>query len=126
MAIVHNVATNDTTLLKSLAQSDQTIRISLDDILKIQQNNVKGIGAETSTITKLKATVYRFYKNLYVKDGALHTRASSGEEIGINNDVFEFYRKDLARLNTDIKNLEGYTDEQLQNDINDQLESILK
>ncbi|WP_164109704.1 MULTISPECIES: hypothetical protein [Sphingobacterium] len=112
--------------LKELALSDKMIDLSVDDLLEIQKNTANNKENSAEKMNAFRAAVYRFYKNVYIKDGGLHTDIKSGKEIGLSEDVFQFYYKDLPRFNADIKKLEGYSDEKLQKDINRYLSGIEK
>src|SRR5690606_41636833 len=78
------------------------------------------------SIVDFRVLIYRFYNQVKVEGDKLVCTAGSGSEIGISEDVFQFYKEDLARLNADMVKMEDRPDEDaLRENLEDQLRQIL-
>jgi len=107
--------------LKELALSNRMIMLTGADFMQVQEKLFKKEKIEADKLLQIKAIIYRFYKNVYVKDGVLYSRAKNGEEIGIREDVFKIYCENLQELSQGIKEIRKtgeYTDEQIEQQLN--------
>ncbi|SKB76119.1 hypothetical protein SAMN05660841_02192 [Sphingobacterium nematocida] len=110
----------------SLALSDQNIDLSTADLHQIQTDNAIGDSTRNYELTKFKAAVYRFYKPLNIKNKSLHNPIKSGSEIGLSEDVFQFFNAGILQLNSEISHLEDYSNDRLKADVEEQLANLLK
>jgi len=91
------------------------------DFMQMQEKLFKKEKIEADKLLQIKAIIYRFYKNVSVKDGVLYSRAKNGEEIGIREDVFKIYCDNLQELTEGIKEIRKtreYTDEEIEQQLN--------
>lgn len=84
-------------------EKDDFINLKTDDLHEIQEYLAgKKASIEENYIVDFRVLVYRFYSQVKVEGGNLVCSAGSGAEIGISEDVFQLYKKELTHLNNDI------------------------
>lgn len=82
------------------------VYISANDILKMQDDIMKGNSLSESNQIDIRVILYRFYNQIKVEDNKIISTAKSGAEIGIPEDVFQLYNEDIERLNEEMVDFE--------------------
>lgn len=89
--------------VKKKIEKEDFINLKTDDLQEIQEYLAgKNASIDESYIVDFRVLIYRFYNQVKVEGGKFICRAGSGAEIGISEDVFQLYKKELTRLNNDI------------------------
>ena len=74
--------------------------IYIDDNIETLINNFKNPEALNSENTaKMKAAVYRFYKNVSVENGLYVCNISKGEDINVSQEIFNALSSNLQEMN---------------------------
>lgn len=82
---------------------DDFINLKTDDLQEVQEYLAgKNASIDESYIVDFRVLIYRFYNQVKVEGGKFMCSADSGAEIGISEDVFQLYKKELTHLNNDI------------------------
>lgn len=108
-----------------IGQSDSLINLSLETLLKIQANSYNNKPSNEEDLVNAKAAVARFYGNLIIVDKHLSSKSKTGQEIGLNEDVFTFFNKGIMQINVEIEKMDDYSHEQLKRDIETQVSQLL-
>lgn len=95
--------------VKEMIGSDQAIDLSVADVKALQAAIQNEQPADSAVLIKLKASLYRFYSHVEVEGNAMVVTKRSGDDMGISNDLFAFYKQDLARLNEEMETLNKQT-----------------
>ncbi len=112
--------------LKALAHNRERIHLSLAGAKKVFENIRAGAAYNIDTLNLFKTAVHRFYSNVSVKDKQLILNPKSGEEIGIDEDLFRELRYGIDVLNDDLSKkaeaTENMTDSSIRSSIDSQLQ----
>lgn len=74
--------------------------------MKIQTNNSNNKPSNEEDLANFKAAVARFYGNLEINDKHLSSKSKTGQEIGLNEDVFAFFNNRITQLNLQIEKMD--------------------
>ncbi len=99
------LSADGTLAVREIIESDQAIDLSVADVMALQAAIQNEQPADSAVLIKLKASLHRFYSNVAVEGNALVVTERSGDDIGLSNDLFAFYKQDLARLNEELEML---------------------
>src|SRR5690606_3896970 len=126
---LHRIDSRDSVISEKVRQKiaeNQLLDLKADDLPEIQAYLAGEKEIPEDRIVDFRVLIYRFYNQVKVEGDKLVCTAGSGSEIGISEDVFQFYKEDLARLNADMVKMEDRPDEDaLRENLEDQLRQIL-
>lgn len=88
-------------------KSNELIYISKNDILRMQDEILKGNTLNESDQVAIRVILYRFYSQLKAEGNKLASTAKSGAEIGISEDVFQLYNEDIEKMNKEAGDSEN-------------------
>jgi hypothetical protein len=114
--------------LIALAHNKEHIHVSVADVKKVLDNIKENKPYSIDTLNLFKTAVHRFYSNVSVKDKQLTLNLGSGEEIGIEEDLFQKLRYGVDVLNKDLSKKNeataSMTDSSIISSIHDQLRNF--
>lgn len=89
--------------VKSYIDGNTYIDLDVMQLAKdIAGQELKGL-ATADNLAKMKAALYRFYRNVKLKDGQYYCSLSKAADINVSEGVFEALLKNLKDMNTAIK-----------------------
>ncbi|MCQ2146303.1 MAG: hypothetical protein MJZ16_02175 [Bacteroidales bacterium] len=56
-------------------------------------------------LATIKVVIYRFYRHVKIVDGYYVTEATSGKQLNMSEELFQFYLKDMNNVNAQVKEL---------------------
>ncbi|PVH23859.1 hypothetical protein [Sphingobacterium corticibacter] len=90
-------------LARKLIKNSDEVDISLEEIQSFQNNLNNNEDIDGPVFGKFRAVLYRFYKNIKIENGQMVPIKTSAKEVGISPTIFNFYIKDMERLNKEVK-----------------------
>lgn len=86
-------------IARKLITNRDEVDITLEELqsFQIKLNNNEDI--DGPFFGKFRAVLYRFYKNIKIENGQMIPIKTSAKEVGISPAIFNFYMKDVERLN---------------------------
>src|SRR5690606_13778393 len=108
---------------------NQFVDIKVDDLPEIEAYLIGEKTVDENHIVDFRVLIYRFYNQVKVERGKLVCSVPSGSEIGISEEIFQLYKKDLVRLNADIAKMEEPdrpNEEALRKNIEEQVKQMLE
>ncbi|HLT88012.1 MAG TPA: hypothetical protein VKZ57_10495 [Sphingobacterium sp.] len=110
-------------------KENQFVDIKVDDLPEIEAYLIGEKTVDENHIVDFRVLIYRFYNQVKVERGKLVCSVPSGSEIGISEEIFQLYKKDLVRLNADIAKMEEPdrpNEEALRKNIEEQVKQMLE
>lgn len=83
---------------RSYVDSNSYIDVDIEELAKAQATSGPD-SIDKSDIAKAKAAIYRFYKNVDMKDGKYSCSASKGSDINVSDKVFGALLNNLNDMN---------------------------